>query len=155
VCRGLLREGVSIRDLRTILEAIADAAPRSKDVGFLVEQVRRRLNRHITRGAVDERGVVCANTLELRTEQQLRAALGVADGDVVVALDVETARGLLDRLQREASKLAVRGLPAVVLTAPDVRRPLFDFASRFVPDLTVLCARELVPGTPLEPVGAI
>jgi flagellar biosynthesis protein FlhA len=155
VCRGLLREGVSIRDLRSILEAIADAAPRSKEIGFLVEQVRRRLNRHITRAAVDERGVVCAITLDLRTEQMLRGALGVADGDVVVALDVENARGLLDRIQREASKLAVRGLPTVVLAAPDLRRPLYDFASRFVPDLTVVCARELVPGTPLEPVGSV
>jgi flagellar biosynthesis protein FlhA len=155
VCRGLLREGVSIRDLRSILEAIADAAPRSKEIGFLVEQVRRRLNRHITKMAVDDRGVVCAITLELRTEQMLRGALGVADGDVVLALDVENARGLLDRIQREASKLAVRGLPTVVLAAPDLRRPLFDFASRFVPDLIVVCARELVPGTPLEPAGSV
>ncbi len=155
VCRALLRESVSIRDLRSILEAVADAAPRSKEIPFLVEQVRRRLSRHITKAAVDERGVVCAVTLELRTEQQLRAALGVADGDVVVALDVDSARGLLDRLQREASKLAVRGLPTVLLASPDLRRPLFDFASRFVPDLTVISARELVPGTPLEPAGTV
>jgi len=155
VCSGLLREGVTIRDLRTIREAIADVAPRSKEISFLVEQVRRRLARHITKAAIDERGVVCAVTLELKTEQMLRSALGVAAGDIVVALDVENARGLLDRLQREASKLAVQGLPTVLLAAPDLRRPLFDFASRFVSDLTVIAARELVPGTPLEPAGSV
>ncbi|HEY1098325.1 MAG TPA: flagellar biosynthesis protein FlhA, partial [Myxococcota bacterium] len=62
VCRGLLREGVSVRDLRSILEAVADNAPRSKDIGFLVEQSRRRLQRQITSKAVDTRGVVCAVT---------------------------------------------------------------------------------------------
>ena len=155
VCRGLLREGISIRDLRSILEGIADAAPRSKDITFLIEQVRRRLNRHITGRAVDERGIVCAVTLDRQTEQSLRGALAVADGEAVIALDVDTARRFLDRLSSEANKLAVRGLPTVVLAAPDLRRPLFDFASRFVPDLMVISARELVPGTPLEQSGAV
>ncbi len=155
VARGLLREGISVRDLRSILEAIADAAPRSKDITFLVEQARRRLNRQITSRAVDTRGVVCAVTLDRATEQTLRSSLGMADGEAVIALDVETARRFLDRLQAEANKLAVRGLPTVVLASPDLRRPIFDFASRFVPDLLVINARELVPGTPLEPVGAI
>ena len=155
VCRGLLREGVSVRDLRSILEAVADAAPRSKDISFLVEQCRRRLQRQITSKAVDPRGVVCAVTLDRATEQTMRSSLGMADGEAVIALDVDTARKFLDRLQNEANKLAVRGLPTVVLASPDLRRPIFDFASRFVPDLVVINARELVPGTPLEPAGAV
>ena len=53
VVRGMLREGLSVRDLRTILEAVADAAPRSKDTAFLVEQVRRRLFRQITSRVAD------------------------------------------------------------------------------------------------------
>jgi len=155
VCRGLLREGVSIRDLRSVLEAVADVAPRSKEIPFLVEHARRRLSRQITGAVVDENGKVTAITLERATEISLRQALGVADNEPVIALDVDTARKLLDRLERSAQQLAVRGLPTVVLAPPDLRRPFFDFATRFVPDLHVVSARELVPGTSLEAVGAI
>ena len=48
VLRGLLREAVSVRDFRAVLEAMADAASRSKDIAFLMEQARRRLSRQIT-----------------------------------------------------------------------------------------------------------
>ena len=155
VCRGLLREGVSIRDLRSVLEAVADVAGKSKDIVFLIEQARRRLGRQITGAVVDERGRVNAITLERSTEQALRQALGVSDNEPVIALEVESARRLLDRLEHEAQRLALRGLPTVVLAPPDLRRPLFDFATRFIPDLFVVSARELVPGTGLDPAGAI
>ena len=155
VCRGLLREGVSIRDLRSVLEAVADVAGKSKDIVFLVEQARRRLARQITAAVVDERGRVNAITLERATEQALRQGLGVSDNEPVIALDVESARKLLDRLEAEAQRLAVRGLATVVLAPPDLRRPFFDFATRFIPDLYVVSARELVPGTGLDPAGAI
>jgi flagellar biosynthesis protein FlhA len=155
VCRGLLREGVSIRDLRSVLEAVADVAGKSKDIVFLIEQARRRLARQITAAVVDERGRVNAITLERSTEQALRQGLGVSDNEPVIALDVESARKLLDRLEGEAQRLAVRGLATVVLAPPDLRRPFFDFATRFIPDLYVVSARELVPGTGLDPAGAI
>ena len=83
VVRGVLREGLSVRDLRTILEAIADGAARSKDTAFLVEQVRRRLFRQITAKVVDGAGVVKAITLDRMTEDLLRRGLGQADGEAV------------------------------------------------------------------------
>ncbi|MBI5546035.1 MAG: flagellar biosynthesis protein FlhA [Deltaproteobacteria bacterium] len=154
VVRGLLREGISVRDLRTVLEAVADAAPKSKDPVFLVEQSRRRLARQIT-GRVADGGVVRALTLDRATEDLLRASAGNADGELALAPDVETARRLIGALETRAASLAAEGRPAVVLAPPDLRKPLFDFASRFVPDLWVVCARELVPGTAVEPAGLV
>jgi flagellar biosynthesis protein FlhA len=155
VIRGLLREALSVRDLRTILEAIADAAPRSKDTAYLVESARRRLTRQITARAAGQDGVVRALTLDRQTEETLRATLGAADGEAALAPDVETARRLVGSLEQQATRLATAGNPVVVLAPPDLRRPLFDFGSRFVPDLLVVSARELTPGTSVEPAGVV
>ena len=154
VLRGLLREGISVRDLRTILEAVADAAPRSKDGHFLVEQARRRLARQIT-SRVAERGVVHALTLERPAEDALRGALGQNDGEPTLAPDIDTARRLISSLETRAQTLVAAGKQPVLLAPTDLRRPLFDFASRFVPDLAVISARELVPGTTIEPAGTV
>jgi flagellar biosynthesis protein FlhA len=99
--------------------------------------------------------VVKAITLDRPTEDALRQSLGTCDGDPALAPDVETARRLIASLESHAQRLATGGLPVVVLAPPDLRRPLFDFASRFVPDLWVIAARELVPGTSIEPAGVI
>ncbi|MEO5767368.1 MAG: flagellar biosynthesis protein FlhA [Polyangia bacterium] len=155
VVRGILREGLSIRDLRTILEAIADGASRSKDTAFLVEQVRRRLFRQITAKVVDAGGVVKAITLDRMTEEVLRRGLGQADGEAVLAPEIDTARRLVGALETRAARFAADGNPTVIIAPPDLRRPLFDFASRFVPDLWVVTARELVAGTQVDPVATI
>jgi flagellar biosynthesis protein FlhA len=154
VVRGLLREGISVRDLRTVLEAVADASPRSKDTHFLVEQVRRRMARQIT-SRVAENGVVFALTLDRAAEETLRHSLGVNDGEPMLAPDVEVARRLIASVENRASSLAAAGRAAVVLAPADLRRPLFDFFSRFVPDLFVVSARELAPGTTIEPAGTL
>jgi flagellar biosynthesis protein FlhA len=154
VVRGLLREGISVRDLRTILEAVADASPRSKDTHFLVEQVRRRLARQIT-GRVAENGVVFALTLDRPAEDTLRHSLGHNDGEPMLAPDVEVARRLIASIETRASSLAAAGRSAVVLAPADLRKPMFDFFSRFVPDLFVVTARELAPGTTIEPAGTV
>jgi len=155
VVRALVREGLSVRDMRTVLEGIADAAARSKENAWLVEQVRRRLARQITARLRDENGKVRALTLDRETEEQLRGSLGNADGEVALAPDLATARRLIDTLESQAAALATAGRTPVLLAPPDLRRPLFDFASRFVPDLQVISARELLPGTAVEPAGVI
>jgi flagellar biosynthesis protein FlhA len=153
VLRGILREGLSIRDLRSILEGVADAAPRSKDTAFLIEQVRRRLFRQITARVADPTGVVHALTLDRGSEDLLRKSMGQSDGEVTLAPDITTARRFIAALEQNAAALAAAGRPTVIIAPPDLRRPLFDFGSRFVPDLWIITARELVPGTSVEPAG--
>jgi flagellar biosynthesis protein FlhA len=155
VSRGLLREGLSIRDLRTILEAMADAAPRNKDPAFLLDQARRRLARQITSRVSDPAGTVHALTLERGTEDTLRASLAQTEGEAILNPDIETARKLIKVLETRAANLALNGRPTVVITPPDLRRPIFDFASRFVPDLWVVSARELLPGTAIQTAGTL
>ena len=102
-----------------------------------------------------EEGVVKALTLDRATEDVLRQSLGASDGEPALAPDVETARRLIASLEGHASRLTASGAPVVLLAPPDLRRPLFDFGARFVPDLWVVAARELVPGTSVEPAGVV
>jgi flagellar biosynthesis protein FlhA len=155
VVRLVLKEGLSIRDFRSILEGVGDAAPRSKDTGFLVEQVRRRLARQITSRVADAKGVVHALTLDRNTEELLRKSLGQSDGEAALAPDVATAKRFISNLEAHAANFAATGRPTTLVTSPDLRRPIYDFASRFVPDLWVVTARELVSGTQVEPAGTI
>ncbi|GMU61694.1 MAG: flagellar biosynthesis protein FlhA [Myxococcaceae bacterium] len=155
VVRGLLREGVSVRDMKTVLEAVADAAPRSKETGYLIEQVRRRLSRQLTSHLVDARGVLHALVLDRPTEELLRQTLGASDGEPTLAPDVDTARRLIQAVEQHAAKLSAANRPVVVMAPPDLRRPLFDFLGRFVGDLSVVSARELTPGTAVEPAGTL
>jgi flagellar biosynthesis protein FlhA len=154
VVKGLLREGLSVRDLRTVLEAVADAAPKSKDTAFLVEQVRKRFARQIT-SKLAMGGTIKAVTLDRRSEELLRGTLGQSDGEAVLAPDVEIARRLITGLEHHVAALLTAGRPGVVVAPPELRRPLFDFASRFISDVQVVSARELLPGTALEPAGQV
>ncbi len=154
VVRGLLREGISVRDLRSILEAVADAAPRSKDAHFLIEQARRRLARQIT-ARVSEAGVVHALTLDRQTEDVLRQSIAHNDGEPTLAPEINAARALIASLENRSATLAAQGRSAVILAPADLRRAFFEFANRFVPDLFVISARELAPGTTIEPAGTI
>ncbi len=155
VTRGLLREGVSVRDFRTVLEALADAAPRSKDASYLLESVRRRLAGQLSARLKDGDAALHVITLARRTEDTLRATLVTQEGDVILAPDVETARRLVGLLERHANTLASEGRPTVVLCPPDLRRALFDLLHRFVPDVHVVTARELAVGVSLKPVGVL
>jgi flagellar biosynthesis protein FlhA len=155
VVRLVLKEGLSIRDFRSILEGVGDAAPRSKDTGFLVEQVRRRLARQITSRVADAKGVVHALTLDRNTEELLRKSLGQSEGEATLAPDVATAKRFISNLEAHAANFAATGRPTTLVTSPDLRRPIYDFASRFIPDLWVVTARELVSGTQVEPAGTI
>lgn len=155
VVRGLLRESVSVRDFKTVLEAVADGAARSKDTHYLVEQVRRRLSRQLTSRLVDARGVLHALILDRATEELMRQSLGASDGEPTLAPDVETARRLIQAVEQQAARLSAANLPVVVMAPPDLRRAIFDFLSRFVADLSVVSARELTPGTAVEPAATL
>ena len=96
-----------------------------------------------------------ALTLDWPAEEVLRSTLGASDGEPALAPDVETARRLVASLEARATKLSASGQPVVLLAPPDLRRPLFEFASRFVPEVLVVTARELVPGTNVEPAGTL
>jgi flagellar biosynthesis protein FlhA len=139
VLRGLLRENVSIRDLRTILEALADHATQVKDPAELTELVRQRLARRITRQNLTDGGQLRAMVLAPKAEDLFR------DGGTRNARALSKLTGEIEEQTRRAVEADV---PAVLVVAPDIRRTVSAVAQRHIPGLTVLSYREVDPSVP-------
>jgi len=139
VLRNLLREGVSVRDMRSILEALADHAHTVKNPDDLTEMVRQRLARRLTRAQISADGALRPIVLDPRAEALLR------DGTA------RSARGLsklTEELANKARDCAMRDEPPIVVVAPDLRRAVAGIASRHVPGLAVMSYREVDPAVP-------
>jgi flagellar biosynthesis protein FlhA len=154
IMRGLLREGVSVRDIRTILETVAEH-PGKKDIPFLTEQCRRRLGRQLSGRLANPERRIPVVTLDRELETALRQSLGVSDGEMTLAPAIDIARKVVDTLQERAAIQTTEGVPLVVVAPSDLRRPLFEFVSRFVPEVNVVTPREIAPGFTVEPVATI
>ncbi|MFT3694199.1 MAG: flagellar biosynthesis protein FlhA [Kofleriaceae bacterium] len=146
VLRKLLAEGVSIRDLRSILEALADHAPATKNPEDLTEMVRQRLARRITRGQLAGDGALRPLVLDPRIEQMLR------EGGVK---HTRSLAKFADDLTNRARDLAMRDEPPLLVVAPDLRRTVAGIAQRHAPGLTVLSYREVDPTVPFVTRGVI
>ena len=150
VLANLLREGVSVRNLGVILEALAESAPQSKDPDFLTERARAALAREITRSLGAGRlGVL---TLDPELEARLAEAAG---GAAAAALDGPALRSLKRSLQEGIAALAGRGRPAVVLTSPACRPVFRRLVERSFPQLRVLSTAELWGDVEVEAVGRV
>jgi flagellar biosynthesis protein FlhA len=147
VLKHLLQEGVSIRDIRTILEALADFAATVKDPAELTEQVRQRLARQISLAHVAEGGELRAMVLDPKTEEVFRSG---GRGSDPMAL-TRAAAALEDATRRAAE----RDESPVVVVAPDVRRAVAAVALRHAPGLAVLSYRELDPSVPFVTRGIV
>lgn len=145
VLRGLLAEGVSIRDLRTIFEGLADYARDVKDPWDLTELVRQRLARHITARFKSEHGQVAALVLDPAAEDVFRAG----------GPDAGSAQRLLSSLDQAARNFARVTTPPLVLCAPDIRRRVSEFLIRRVPGLSVLSFREIDAQTTVRTLGVV
>jgi flagellar biosynthesis protein FlhA len=145
VFRALLREGVSVRDLRTILEALADYGRSTKDVGVLTDRVRERMARAITARFKGDDGKVAALVLDPRAEEAFRDA----------GPDASSGQRLLSSLDGAARAFAGVSTPPLVLCAPDVRRGVSEFLMRRIPGLSVLSYREIDPKTTVQTLGVV
>ncbi len=146
VLRGLLREGVSVRDMRSILEALADHAPATKNPEDLVEMVRQRLARRLTRAQLSGDGSIRPLVLDPRAEQLLREPAG-RNGRALTRLTEDIAT--------RARELALRDEPPLLVVAPDLRRAVAGIAARHVPGLAVMSYREIDPSVPFVTRGVI
>jgi flagellar biosynthesis protein FlhA len=145
VLRGLLEEGVSIRDLRSILEALADHARDTKDPRALVELVRRRMARHITSRFKSEDGSVAAVVLDPAGEAFFR------DG----ASQPSVAQRLLSSLNDAAAAFANVSTPPLVLCSADIRPNVAEFFCRRVPGLAVASFAEMDARTQVRTLAMV
>lgn len=155
VLQGLLREEVPIRPLETILEALGDHAPHSRDPLVLTELVRRRLARTLSVRYRDAQRRLHAAVLDPPLEDRVLAGIQRHEGGLAVRLSASTVQGLCERIEREVAALRRNGHPPVVLVSPEIRSGLKQMTAARLPHLAVLSYDEITPDTIVDPVHVV
>ncbi|MGH2898320.1 MAG: FHIPEP family type III secretion protein, partial [Solirubrobacteraceae bacterium] len=154
VLQRLLRERVPIRDLVTILEAVADAADQTKDPEALTEHARRALTNTIARLHMDESGVVRGITVGPRLEMALVGLFSPrANQNPAAMLTPDSLGGLLRELDQMSSITTVEGRPLPLLAPPSLRVGLRRLIEPVLPNLPVISLAELPPYVKLSAVA--
>jgi flagellar biosynthesis protein FlhA len=151
----LLREGVSIRDLGTILEAIGDRAMLTRDPSQLAESARQALGRAITASYVDDDHTLRAISLDPTLEHEVAESLAQTHEGEVLALDPTRARALLASLGEQVERFAASGRRPVVICSSRVRRHIRRLAEQTFPQLAVVSYNEILPGVTVESAGLV
>jgi len=155
VLQGLLREGVSIRDLGAIVEGIGDKARLTRDPAMLSEYARQALGRTIVAPYLDSESTLRAITLDPALEQEVAEGLvQTADGEFL-ALDPARAQGLLDACAQQVEHALMQGGRPVLLCSARVRRHLRRLCEQRLPQLAVCSYNEIVAGISVEGVGVV
>ncbi|MDU4959891.1 MAG: flagellar biosynthesis protein FlhA [Sporomusaceae bacterium] len=154
VLANLLRERVSIRDMVTILETLADYAPMSKDTEILTEYVRHALARQISKQYVVNNVLTCV-TVDPQLEAAINAAAQRSEQGSYVALEPKVLQVFINNLSSELAKLTNAGYPPIVLTSPGVRLYFRKLTERAAPNLTVLSYGEIEPQIEVQALGMV
>jgi flagellar biosynthesis protein FlhA len=155
VLQALLREGVSVRDLGAIVEAIGDKARLTRDVAMLAEYARQALGRTIVAPYVDGENTLRAIALDPSLEQEIAEALvQTADGEFL-AMDPMRAHALVDLCAEQVEHALALGGRPVMLCSARVRRHLRRLWEQRIPQLAVCSYNEIAPGVSVETVGVL
>jgi len=155
VLRNLLSEGVPIRDLVTILEALADAARHTKDPIFLTEQVRQALARQITQLYTNAKGYIPVVTLDPALEEEIAQAVSHTERGLTVAWDPSRAEEFYEKLSEVIERSAAAGEQAVLLCAPAIRPAVSSLTARVLPRLAVISYHEVAPNAQVQSMGMV
>jgi flagellar biosynthesis protein FlhA len=156
VLRSLLAEGVPVRDLGTIMEAIGDKARITRDTGLLTEYARQALGRAITAPHLDERLCLQAITLDPAIEQEVATSITQTTDGEYLAIDPPRAQAIVGALRAQVDHATARGTRnPVLLCSARVRRHLRRLIAQAQPHLPVCSYNEIAPGVNVETIGVI
>ena len=156
VLKALLHERIPIKDMLTILETISDVAEITRNVDIIVEQVRAKLSRIITKLYKDDEGVIKLLTFNAQTEQKLLDAVHDRDGVRDLILNIGQINKLVQVISDEAGKVLQKGIaPVVIVVDPLLRKSLNDIFEKFNLDVVVLSHAEIDSNAKFEVLGAI
>ena len=155
IMRGLVRERVPVRDLRTILEVLVELGPAERAHGALLDHVRARMARTISAQLCAADGSLYAAVLDRTMEDRLRSCLVVQHQEPLLACDLASAQALFGELEAVLPEFNARQVEPVLLAPPDLRGPLRQFITQFFPHIHVLSHREVAAQTQLVSVGQL
>ena len=155
VFKALLKEGVSVRDLRSILETLADYGVAQKDAMVLTEYVRTALARTITKKLVGSDGTLNLITLDRTIEETIAAGIIQTDQGTQLSVDPEFVRTFVAQLNQQALEMGKEANQAVVLCSPLIRNHLKSLIDRFIPNITVLSHNEITANVSVKSFGTV
>ena len=150
----LLREGISIRDLVTILETLADYAPITRDLDMLTEYVRQNLRRAISKRFFNT-GINTVITLDPSLEQLLTSNIQKTEVGSFINIDQQLSHRIFESLKAEVGKLTSMGVMPIILTSPFVRMYFKQLVEEIAPDLVVLSYGEIDQSTEVQSIGMV
>ncbi|MBU1140551.1 MAG: flagellar biosynthesis protein FlhA, partial [Proteobacteria bacterium] len=153
ILQNLLSEGVSIRDLRTILEAMADWAPVTKDTDILTEYVRHALARSISSDLATD-GIIPLITLDKSVEDEIAKSIQHKETGSYLAIAPGKAQLILDSIG-QSIPLFGGGQQPTLLAAPQIRPHVRKLTERYYPSLVVLSHNEILPNVKIKSLGTV
>ena len=151
--RRLLDDGISLRNMRGLLESMVEQGAREQDPVLLAEAVRAGLRRQICQQNADSARVIAAFIIEGEAESVIRASVRQTPGGTILALPEGTASALVERVRAEAA--ASRGPGPVIITALDVRRHVRSLLVNNGLEIPVLSFHDLLPEYTVQPLAVI
>ena len=155
ILQRLVSEDISVRDLRSILEALVEWGQKEKDVVLLTEYVRGALKRHISHKYCAGQNMLPAYLLAPKVEETLRAAIRQTSAGSYLALDPAVGKKLVEAIKKTVGKLNPNGQRPVMLASMDIRRYLRKMIEQDLYDLQVVSYQELIPDVKVQPLGRI
>ena len=155
VLQNLLREGVSIRDLRTTLETLAEYGPVSKDPDQLTEMVRQALYRTITEAIRSDQGDIPLFTLDRGIEESIANNIIQTEQGQQFSLDPKITQTILASLNERIEEATNMGEKMIVLCSPVVRNHFKKLTEKFIPNLVVISHNELSSDANIRSLGTV
>ena len=155
VLQNLLEEGISIRDLLTIFETLADHAATTRDPDILTEYARQSLKRAISNKYFTPNETTSVVTLDPTVEQEIMGAVKQTEQGAYLTLAPDRTQKIVDSVKQEVEKLENMGKSPIVITSPIVRIYFKKLINDYVSDLTVVSYNEIEPNVELQSVGMV
>ncbi|GAB4405495.1 MAG: flagellar biosynthesis protein FlhA [Bacteriovoracaceae bacterium] len=155
VLQNLLRESISIRDLRTILETLAEYGVKIKDTDMLTEYVRQSLYRTITEYVRSQKGDIPLFTLDRKIEENIAQNLIQTEQGQQLSLDPKVTQTILASLNEKIEEATSMGEKMIVLCSPVIRQHFKKLTEKFIPNLIVISHNELSPDANIRSLGTV
>ncbi|MCM1498949.1 MAG: flagellar biosynthesis protein FlhA [Clostridium sp.] len=155
VLQNLLSEGVSIRDLVTIFETLADYAATTRDTDVLTEYVRQRLKRAISNTYFTDSEMTTVVTLDPKIEQDIMNSIKQTEQGAYITLDPVVTKQILSSVETELKKLENQGKAPIIITSPIVRMYFKKLTKDYFKDLIVISYNEIESDVELQSIGVV
>ncbi len=151
----LLKEKISIRDMVTIFETLADYGTYTKDPDVLTEYVRQALSRQITQQFTSQGETLRVITVGPNLEKKIAESIQQSEQGTYLALDPVSTQSMYQKINEQVNRLLQMGQQPIVLTSPAIRMYLRQLIERTMQDIPVLSYSELEPNVEIQSVGVV